>query len=274
MLSITSDYFQSTGDPQPYLRRIAEAGFTHVHWCHEWATDRIYTSDEIHLIKGWFQEYGLQLLNLHGSHGQEKHWFSQDENRRQAGIALVQNRIRMTATLGGEVIIMHIPSTAPAEERQGWLVQIRKSLDDLQPFSKSHAVRMALENMVADDFEMLETILAEYDPGFLGFCYDAGHANIGGEGIMGLERLKDRLIAVHLHDNDGSDDQHKIPFTGTVDWTSLTAVIASSAYRQCVNLEVLIRETGIQDESEFLRQAHAAGDKLTQLIENNIAMQH
>ena len=41
MLSITSDYFQSAGDALPYLQRIAEAGFTHVHWCHEWATDYI-----------------------------------------------------------------------------------------------------------------------------------------------------------------------------------------------------------------------------------------
>ena len=41
--------------------------------------------------------------------------------------------------------------------------------------------------------------------------------------------------------------------------------IASSAYQECVNLEVVIRETGIQDEAEFLSQAHTAGEKLTQL---------
>ncbi len=31
MLSITPDYVESTGDPQPYLERIAAAGFTHIH---------------------------------------------------------------------------------------------------------------------------------------------------------------------------------------------------------------------------------------------------
>lgn len=268
MLSITSDYFQSTGDPQPYLKRIAEAGFTHVHWCHEWFTDRIYTGEEIRQIEGWFKEYRLSLLNLHGSAGQEKFWVSSQENQRLAGIDLVQNRIEMAARLGSQVVIMHIPSTAPAEERPAWMVQIRKSLDDIEPFARRHSVIVALENMAGDDFEMLGTLLAEYDPDFLGLCYDSGHANMGGVGLDGLEPLKDRLTAVHLHDNDGMNDQHKIPFTGTVDWNRLTRIIHCSAYRECINLEVVIRATGIQDEAEFLRQSYNAGEKLAQMLDN------
>jgi sugar phosphate isomerase/epimerase len=267
MLAITSDYFQSEGDPQPYLKHIADAGFTHIHWCHEWFTDRIYSDDEIHQIGQWFKQYGLSLLNLHASHGQESYWVSYEEARRLAGVELVENRIQMTARLGGEVTIIHIPSTEPPEMRPGWLVQIRKSLDAIEPLAKRHSIRIALENMIGDDFEMLDTLLPEYDPGFLGLCYDSGHGNMGGNGLGQLERLKERLIAVHLHDNDGEHDQHKIPFTGTVDWDSLVPILASSAYQQCVNLEVVIRETGIKDEAEFLRQAHLAGERLAGMIE-------
>ena len=32
-LSMTSDYVPASGCPEPYLRSIAAAGFTHVHWC-------------------------------------------------------------------------------------------------------------------------------------------------------------------------------------------------------------------------------------------------
>jgi sugar phosphate isomerase/epimerase len=268
-LSLTSDYFQSDGDPQPYLKRIAEAGFTYVHWCHEWSTDRIYTSEEINQIKAWFEAYGLKLLNLHGSHGKQRFWVSLDENQRKAGIELVQNRVEMTARLGGEVIIMHIPTTAPAEQRPAFMDQIRRSLDDIQPFVKAQGIRMALENMIREDFEMLDVLIPEYDPAFLGFCYDSGHANMGGKGIQGLEGLKERLIAVHLHDNDGLGDQHKIPFTGTVDWQRLMDVIRSSAYQNCINLEVLIRDTGLSDESEFLRQTYQAGARLTEMLRKN-----
>ena len=75
-LSVTTDYFTATGNPGPYLERIARAGFTHIHWCHQWNTDFIYSRFEIAQIKEWLREYGLQLLDLHASHGQEKAWAS------------------------------------------------------------------------------------------------------------------------------------------------------------------------------------------------------
>jgi sugar phosphate isomerase/epimerase len=214
-LAITSDYFQSEGDPRPYLKRIAEAGFTHIHWCHHWATDFIYSEHEIEQIRQWFKEFGLCLLNLHASHGKEKYWVSQNEYQRLAGIELVENRIQMTAKLGGDVLIIHIPTARSLELPAALLAQIRKSLDQLELSARRYSVKIALENMQGDHWDMLEILLPEYNPGFLGLCFDSGHANLSGHHFEHLERLKERLIAVHLHDNDGLADQHKIPFTGT-----------------------------------------------------------
>ena len=42
MLSMSTDYAEDTGSPELQLRRIAEAGFTHVHWCHHWDDDFLY----------------------------------------------------------------------------------------------------------------------------------------------------------------------------------------------------------------------------------------
>src|SRR4030066_2396333 len=154
MLAITSDYYRSIGDPRPSLKRIADAGFTHIHWCHHWNTDFLYSDHEIEEIKRWFKEYGLSLLNLHASHGNEKYWISHRNYQRLAGIGWVRNRIRMTAKLGGNVIILHIPTTEPKETRPPKLKQIRKSLDQLEPFARSHSMQIALENMTGDDFEM------------------------------------------------------------------------------------------------------------------------
>ena len=33
-----------------------------------------------------------------------------------------------------------------------------------------------------------------------------------------FNKFKNRIFAVHLHDNDQSDDQHLLPFDGTIDW--------------------------------------------------------
>jgi sugar phosphate isomerase/epimerase len=268
MLSITSDYVQSDGNPEPYLRRIAEAGFTHVHWCHRWNGDHRYTGEEISDIKKWLKRYELQLLNLHATQGKKKYWVSFDEAQREAGVKLVKNRIKMTARLGGQVAIIHIPTTEPLDRRPARMTQIRKSLDTLESFTRNHGVRLALENMDCDDFEMLETLLVEYDPGYLGLCFDSGHANLGGPGMEKLDQLKSRLIALHLHDNDGVSDQHKIPFTGSVNWPELARAIATSAYQACVNLEVGIHQTGYQDEMSFLLHSRQAGEQLAAMIES------
>jgi sugar phosphate isomerase/epimerase len=266
MLSITSDYFQSYGDPQPTLERIAAAGFTHIHWCHQWNTDFLYSTPEIDQIERWFADYNLHMLNIHASQGKEKYWCSLLEYQRKAGVELVQNRIQMAAQLGADVVIIHVPSDAEAEVQKKLIEPVRRSLDELLPFARNHGVRIAVENMETDDFGMLTTLLEAYDENVLGLCYDSGHGNIDGRGLDNLEKVKSRLIALHLHDNDGVSDQHKIPFTGTVDWERLARLIAESPYEKCLNLEVVIQKSGLKDEAEFLRQAHAAGEKLAGMV--------
>ena len=258
MLSITTDYARDTGDPEPYLRRIAVAGFTHVHWCHHWCTDFLYAAPEIRQISRWLKELRLGVLDLHASAGQEKNWASAREYERQAGVALVRNRLEMTARLGGDVIILHVPGGAPDDV-------LRRSLAALETASAKCGVRVALEN---GDFAVNRRLLGEYGPEFLGLCYDSGHGNLcQADGLAQLETLRDRLLAVHLHDNDGASDQHKLPFTGTIDWPRLTRILARSAYRKCISLETIIKNTGLSDETLFLGQAREAGLKLTAMVE-------
>ena len=82
-LAINTDFLRGTLSPEPYLRAIAEAGFTHLHWCHQWCTDFLYSRHEIAQYKAWLKELGLQLLDIHGSAGGEKCWFATEEYRRR-----------------------------------------------------------------------------------------------------------------------------------------------------------------------------------------------
>ena len=80
-----------------------------------------------------------------------------------------------------------------------------------------------------------------------------------------LERLKDRLIALHIHDNDGSSDQHKIPFTGSVDWPRFMRIVDSSPCDVPLNQEVVIHQHQDLSEPDFLRAAFLAGERLESL---------
>ena len=265
MLSITTDYAKDRGDPSPYLRRIADAGFSHVHWCHQWNTDFLYAKCEVTQIASWLKECSLSLLDLHSSIGPEKNWVAPEEYRRLAGVELVMNRLEMTARLGGEVIIMHtgiVPNpdgTVPAWD------SLRKSLDELQSHARKLGVRIAIEN-VPGDLPLIHYMFGAYSPDYVGLCYDCGHGNFEGVGLAQLESLKDRLIAVHLHDNDGTGDQHKLPFSGTVDWTRLTAIMRASSYKKCISMESSMKNEGIAGEEEYLAKAFATGSRLSTML--------
>jgi sugar phosphate isomerase/epimerase len=268
MQSMTTDYVKSTASPQPYLRKIAEAGFTHIHWCHHWDTDFLYCDSEIVQIKKWLDEYDLKLNDLHATAGREKCWVSSLEYERQAGVELIKNRIEMAARLETDVIVIH-PSNTPDEpdSREKHRDSLLRSLDDLQTFAKSHGVRLALENVMYTPF-FVNLGLDTYGPDYIGICYDSGHGNLlKSSGLDWLEPRKERLIALHLHDNDGTSDQHKIPFTGIVDWDRLTRIIAESPYNKAVNLECSIHKTGLAMETDFLVKSLEAAKKIEAMIE-------
>jgi sugar phosphate isomerase/epimerase len=263
MLSLTTDYARDKGDPSPYLRRIAEAGFSHVHWCHQWNTDFLYAGCETEQIAAWLSDYGLALLDLHGSVGPEKNWAAAEEYRRLAGVELVRNRLEMTARLGGGVVIMHAGIGASQDGTVPAWDCLRRSLDELEPCARELEVRIAIEN---GDWPLIHAVLGAYSPAYVGLCYDSGHGNVDGVGLANLTTLKDRLISVHLHDNDGKSDQHRLPFSGTIDWAAFVTILGASAYTKCISMESNMGKEGILEEEEFLAQASAAGQRLSSML--------
>ncbi len=261
-LSVTTDYATHSGCPEPPLRRIADAGFTHLHWCHHWASDFMYSAIEVDQIARWMAEYGLMLTDLHASVGPEKNWGSPREHERLAGVELVRNRIEMAARLGSDVIIMHMPGGCQEGDKGAW-ERFCRSMDALEPYAAVHGVRIALENGGSDaSFDAIERALARYSPEFAGLCYDSGHGNLFPGGLDRLTRLTDRLLSVHLHDNLGTGDDHNLPFTGNVDWDALMSIVARSAYTKWVSEEVSMRKAGILDEVVFLERAYETARRL------------
>ena len=96
--------------------------------------------------------------------------------------------------------------------------------------------------------------------------FDSGHGNIGGMGLEHLDSVKERLISLHLHDNNGFDDQHNPIFSGTINWGKLARIVSGSKYNKFLTFEIDMKFTGIQDEKLFLKQAHSDGLKLLKMI--------
>lgn len=77
----------------------------------------------------------------------------------------------------------------------------------------------------------------------------------------------DRLLTLHLHDNDGEEDQHALPGTGTIVWKSLMEKLDRLGYEGALSLEV--RSTGYADNADpsaFLQLAMEKATTLTNWI--------
>lgn len=238
-IALNTDFLSRRLSPEKYLRLTAEAGFTHLHWCHQWNTDFIYSTYEIAQIKKWLKQYDLKLLDIHGSMGQEKLWYSTEEYQRKSGVALVLNRIIMLDELEGTgSIMMHIPVYRTANQTEedralvpGRVEALKRTLDELIPYLEKYHTKIAVENTSNDSFEVIADLMASYSPEHVGITLDTGHANIcEAKGLDRMEKHLDRLEALHLNDNDTSGDQHQPPFRGNLDWERIAGMIARSSY--------------------------------------------
>ena len=278
------DWYNGIGNPDTALRNAAEAGFTHVHWCHHWSGDFLYGDSEMDHIANLLNEYGLQVADVHGSEGREKFWYSPQEYARLAGVELVKNRIDFTARFGGDAVVMHAyPLPLEADKHELIWTQLRKTLDELQPYALSRNVKIAVENLIdfrgvrfeniplaeaRDNRDLIADLFALYPPEFLGLCFDSGHANLGYDRMEQLENFLDRLIVLHLNDNDGNGDQHRNLFSKGVDWARLADYIAESVYDKPMSLEVIVSEDDANDTG-FLTTAFETGNRFALMVESS-----
>lgn len=99
-------------------------------------------------------------------------------------------------------------------------------------------------------------------------CWDFGHANLTGLcQSVELEKLRGRVRCLHIHDNDGANDSHRIPFEcadstplgGAVDWEDAAEGLRLceflSTSNRCINLEL---KSSDLPADRSVRLAHAA----------------
>jgi len=111
-------------------------------------------------------------------------------------------------------------------------------------------VKLVIENMLADSkcggrrflgehiYEILEIIEAVGSPS-IGICFDTSHANALNLDIPeAIRECGGLLWATHISDNDGSGDQHRLPYNGNIDWIAVIKALKSIGYQNLLDLEI------------------------------------
>ncbi len=258
-LSITTDYEVSADVPREgQCQRMRGAGFEWVHWCYDWADDVIYGDEGIAQIKAMLDRAGLKLLDTHGVCWGGAREFDLDPAKREHALELHRDRLRMTAALGGDTVVIH---PAVGEDMAAAIDRQLASIEQLAPLCRELGVSLSIENTwpATVDHAVIPALLDAFGPEVMGFCLDSGHANLSGNTDWLIEHAFGRLNCLHLHDNDGQSDQHQIPGMGTVAWEKVAPAILASGYRKPINFELSLGRSHFRREEPFLAAGYAAG---------------
>lgn len=136
-----------------------------------------------------------------------------------------------------------------ASARDSWL---ERSCGTWQAVLEGASCPLRLENTFEGDPAMIAQLVTALPAPRVGICFDVGHwfSFAGGARRNDLGRWLDafahRLAHLHLHDNDGSGDQHLGVGDGGIPWESLFSGLKARGVVPSATLEP-------HDETSFIR---------------------
>lgn len=152
-------------------------------------------------------------------------------------------------------MVIHTPNDDYTIDELGF-ERMKKIIEKAEKYN----VNIALENM--RNISNLKNIFSSIDSSRLGFCYDSGHhySRYPNEDLLMM--FGSKLMAVHLHDNNGKLGQHGLPFDGTNNWEIIMKQIVLCNYNGNIALEPMNWEYEMMTIEEFLVEAYKRAKKL------------
>lgn len=174
-----------------------------------------------------------------------------------------KNDIRICKENNIPMVVMHLTgkSEAPKYNEIGL-----KRLQEIADYARTLDTKVAFENTKYKGY--LDYVIENIKNDNVGICFDSGHYHVHFDDDLDFAKFIDRIFAVHLHDNDKSDDLHFIPFDGTIDWKKIIQELKRCNYNGPITMEPCYRygylEMGIDN---FYKKGYEAGEKLKEMFE-------
>lgn len=144
---------------------------------------------------------------------------------------------------------------------------LRKLMDNLAS-SVPAGVRIAIDfpGWPSLTVNQLVDFLEDDDAPGAGVCLDAGHAALGGSAVDAAEELSGFLAGVRMHDNQGREDSHRVPWAGAIDWPAvITSCWKAGFTGPWILAPVTSPDQGMED---VLRRAVGARTRLQGILED------
>jgi sugar phosphate isomerase/epimerase len=138
---------------------------------------------------------------------------------------ILKETVKFCADVGSTILTLHPRSRDVADYEGAFKLALKKG------------IKIGLENYKEDGaYYSPEKFIEVYNrfarfPN-AGITFDAGHANIAQEAVTYLKSIpSEKIISIHIHDNDGKEDQHLPVGQGTIDFPGLLHTLKERHYQ-------------------------------------------
>lgn len=240
------------------INAIKNSGFKNVfvQWYNN-TTWNISQEDQLKYIK----KSGLNVIFAHLGYKEINNLWIDNE----VGNSLVdkyKNDIKICKENDIPMVIMHLTSKSEAPKYN--MLGIKR-LQSIVDYAQKLDIKVAFENTKIKGY--LDYVIDNIDNENVGICFDSGHYHVHFNDELNFDKFKNRILAVHLHDNDKSDDLHLIPFDGTLNWDSIIKNLKRCNYDSFITLELCYRYDYLKMPIEdFYKKGYAVAMKLNKMM--------
>jgi sugar phosphate isomerase/epimerase len=211
-------------------------------------------ADAAHIdeVGKWLAALGMRAGSMHapicasfvgGEWGRAFSNAAIEARRRQEALDETAKAMDAARQLGCGTVVVHLglPLGQPVPAGDNDRGAVRRSLEQLATSASRAGLRLALEvipNDLSTPAALLEWLDGELELGDAAICLDLGHAHLLGGAPEAVEALGGYIATTHVHDNRGTDDDHLVPFAGTIDWATTLAALWKTGYTGPLVFEV------------------------------------
>ena len=185
--------------------------------------------------------------------------------------------IEAAGYIGIKHAVIH-PKGEQKGSRDNYERDLAKNIEYMTPYvelAEKVGVKLAFENMRSPleaqgyhrNFSTADELIPLADHFGHGICWDFGHAHT--TGLVQSEELRkigSRLICLHVNDNHAGDDEHLLPFFGSIDWVDAMKGLGEIDFGYCFNYECRMVRLPADVREHIGRHAVALGHKLVEMM--------
>lgn len=292
-LSTTTSVLDAKFGYEKAVEIIAKAGFDAVD------LSLYKMGDDNNVFNGdGYREFAEKLLDIakeNGVYFNQAHAFFptsfDDKEKSEKAFNKVVRGIEIAGIIGAKVIVVHPNQHLYYIEGDNDKILKKINLDfykRLLPYCEKYNVKMAAENMFQGNrvtnvlldstcsrgpefCEYVDMIESEY----MTACLDIGHCGLVGQKPEFMIRAlgHDRLLALHIHDNNGKYDHHVEPYSphiGVINWDEVCKALAEIDYQGDFTFEVdsFFKNVTISNVGSAAKYLHDIGRDLIKKIES------